>query len=135
MKSSRPGKPTKRRRFVTLVDTSAWIEQLRRGGTANVRERVEALLSAGEAAWCPLVRLELWNGARAGTETAALREMENAIVDLPIDEEVWSMATEKARLCRNHGITIPVTDLIIAACALRHGVPLEHADRHFDQIP
>ena len=48
-----------------LVDTSSWIEQLRRGGDAAVRERVEALLMAGEAAWCPIVRLELWNGARS----------------------------------------------------------------------
>ena len=120
---------------MTLIDTSAWIEQLRKGGNAEVRRHVEDLLANGEAAWCAMVRLELWNGARGGREADVLREMEEVIVDLVIDDEVWSLATERARSCRSRGLTIPATDLIVSACASRHGVRVVHADRHFDAIP
>jgi hypothetical protein len=33
-----------------------------RRGPGVLRERVNALLQSGEAAWCPAVRLELWRG-------------------------------------------------------------------------
>ena len=56
-----------------LVDTSAWIHQLRRKGDAAVRSRVEALLKAGEAAWCSAVRLELWNGVGSEAGRRILR--------------------------------------------------------------
>jgi predicted nucleic acid-binding protein len=35
------------------------------------------------------------------------------------------------RRARRSGKTIPATDILIAACARRHGVELEHADQHF----
>ena len=120
---------------MTLIDTSAWIEQLRKGGDTKVRQRVEDLLRSGEAAWCSMVRLELWNGARGEQEAVALREMEEAIVDLAVDGDVWALSMELARACRSRGLTIPATDLVVSACAARHGVAVEHADHHFDAIP
>ena len=46
-----------------LVDTSAWIHFLRPEGDVAVRARVDAALRSGTARWCPVVRLELWNGS------------------------------------------------------------------------
>ena len=117
-----------------LVDTSSWIEQLRRGGDPAVRERVEALLSSGEAAWCPIVRLELWNGARGHHERTVLLEMEKEIKSLEIGSPVWDGAAMLARSARERGITVPETDLLVAACAEHHGVALEHNDSHFGLI-
>lgn len=119
---------------MTLIDTSAWIEQLRRGGDTSVRGQVEALLAAGDAAWCPLVRLELCNGARGGKEQSALREMEGTLPSLPLDGAVWDLAATLACGAREQGINVPATDLLIASCARRHGVPLLHHDRHFELI-
>ncbi len=117
-----------------LIDTSSWIEQLRRGGDPDVRARVEALLVAGEAAWCPMVRLELWNGARGGRERSALTAIEKEIVSLEIGPEAWHAAEALARSARARGVTIPATDLLVAACARHHGVAVEHNDAHFAQI-
>lgn len=117
-----------------LVDTSSWIEQLRRDGDPTVRKRVEAILSAGEAAWCPIVRLELWNGARGEREKRVLREMEKSLPDLGIPPAVWSSACRLAEEARKKGKTIPSTDLLIAACARHYSVAIEHADSHFEII-
>lgn len=117
-----------------LVDTSAWVEQLRRGGAAQVRTRVEELLAAGEAAWCPIIRLELWNGARGEAERRVLREMETSLPALTIDTAVWDQAVGLAAAARDRGVTVPASDLVVAACARRHQLGLEHNDSHFDLI-
>ena len=119
---------------MTLIDTSAWIEQLRRGGDASVRGQVETLLAAGDAAWCPLVRLELWNGARGNKERTALTEMDKTLPSLAIDAAVWDRAAALASGARERGITVPATDLLVASCARHHQVPLLHYDRHFELI-
>ena len=119
---------------MTLVDTSSWVEALRRDGREEVRARVEALLMQGDAVACDMVWLELWAGARGGTEKRRLAEMERVIPCLPTTEGVWQKARELARACRSAGSTVPATDLLVAACACVHGADLEHCDEHFGLI-
>jgi predicted nucleic acid-binding protein len=117
---------------VKLVDTSSWVHQMRDKGDAAVRARVEALLRAGEAAWCDMVRLEIWAGVGNERERRALREYEAVVLSLPIDASVWRGARDLASHARRAGKTVPATDILICACARRHGVAIEHADAHFD---
>ena len=119
---------------MVLVDTSSWIHFLRPDGDVDVRARVEAVLQVGTARWCPIVRLELWNGAGGERERKVLREFERLIPELAIDAEVWREACDLARRCRAAGVTVPASDILIAACARHHGAQLEHADGDFDAI-
>lgn len=117
---------------MTLVDTSSWIHQLRERGDPAVLKRMEFLLMSGQAAWCAIVRLELWAGVRGEAERKVLREYEQVIPDLDINSAVWDEACELASRCRKAGKTAPSGDLIIAACARHHKVALESANAHFD---
>jgi len=119
---------------VTLVDTSSWIEALRLNGRENIRERVKLLLIDGLAAWCDMVAVELWNGARGDYEKKKLAELEKEIICLPTTDEVWHGARKLARKSRSAGHTFPSADLVIASCAFFHGAELEHCDAHFDLI-
>ena len=119
---------------MVLVDTSAWIHFLRPDGDAASRARVAAHLAAGTARWCPIVRLELWNGAGGDREKKVLREFERLIPELAITTVVWNDACDLARRCRAEGVSVPATDVLIAACARHYGVGLEHADTDFDLI-
>ena len=119
---------------MVLVDTSAWIHFLRPDGDVAVRARVESVLRAGGARLCPLVRLELWNGAGGERERRVLRELERSIPELAITAEVWGGACDLARRCRAAGVSVPATDLLIAACAFHHGARLEHEDADFEAI-
>ena len=107
---------------------------LRPSGDAAVRRRVEAALTTGQACWCPLVQLELWNGARGQRERRVLRDFARILPELPIDEEVWTAAYDLARRARNKGVTVPATDVVIAACATRHGAEIESADSDFELL-
>ena len=116
---------------MTLIDTSSWIHLLRPDGDPAVRGRVEAALQSGDACWCPVVQLELWNGARGEREKKVLRRFAMALSELPIDDGVWHAAYDLARRARSRGVTVPVADLVIAACAQCHGATLESADSDF----
>lgn len=117
-----------------LIDSSSWIHFLRPNGDPLVRARVEAALTSGEAAWCPLVRLELWNGAAGDREKKILRDFEAVLPELAIDGDVWSVSYELARRARSAGVSVPATDVLIASCARRHRVELETADSDFQWL-
>ena len=119
---------------LTLIDTSSWIEALRRQGDAAVRARVHALLIEGQAVWCDMVLLELWNGAMGEYEKKRLGELEQEMVCLPTTLGVWEKARSLARSCREQGVTAPAADLLIVACARVHNVEIEHLDAHFAAI-
>ena len=117
-----------------LVDSSLWVHQLRRSGDPAKRNRVNALLLSGEAAWCAVVRLELWRGIASDGERRALRQYEARIPDYAITAAVWDRAMELASRGRRAGMTVPVADLLIFACALVHELDLARDDQHFDQL-
>ncbi|HSU86682.1 MAG TPA: PIN domain-containing protein [Chthoniobacterales bacterium] len=116
----------------TLIDSSSWVHYLRRRGDRAVRARVSDLLARGEAVWCPVVRLELWNGVGSATDRKILRDFESWIPDLAIGDQVWDQSCSLAERCRKAGQTAPASDVLIAACARHHRVGLEHSDAHFD---
>jgi len=116
-----------------LVDTSAWVEYLR-PGLSEVGERVEDLLLDDEAAWCDMVMLELWNGARGSEEKRKLAELSAVAPRLETTAAVWELAHKLAVRCRDKGKTLPAADILVAACAAHHGVELEHKDAHFKEM-
>lgn len=117
-----------------LIDSSSWIHALRKDGDPIVRARVQKLLLEDEAAWCDLVRVELWRGVSKNKEVNFLRELEGIISLLPITAEVWDLACDLAQKCRTKGTPIPSTDIVIEACRRIHKVGLEHVDKHFELI-
>jgi predicted nucleic acid-binding protein len=116
-----------------LVDSSLWVHQLRKSGDAAKRDRVNALLESGEAAWCPPVRLELWRGVTNDAERKTLRRYEALLPDYAISPEVWNRSiqlADRGRAC----VTVPLVDLLIFACAKIHGLDVAHDDAHFDEL-
>ncbi len=117
-----------------LVDTSSWIDALRRDGDPAIKARVAGLLRDGTAAWCDMVRLELWNGLRGAAERKHMEELEADVNNLGTTDAVWAKARKLAQRARAKGITVPGADLIIAACAWEHGVEMEHDDAHLTAL-
>lgn len=114
-----------------LVDSSLWVHQLRRSGDPAKRDRVNALLEAGEAAWCAPVRLELWRGVTNDAERRTLRRYEALLPDYEITDDTWTRAIRLADRGRAKGVTAPLADLLIHACAAIHGLDIAHDDEHF----
>ena len=117
-----------------LVDTSAWIHFLRPKGNQEVSARVQRALTEGEACWCGPVMLELWNAAGGSREAAVLRDLDKALPELAVHDDVWAASVDLARRARAKGLSVPATDILIAACARYHGASIETADSDFERI-
>jgi predicted nucleic acid-binding protein len=117
-----------------LVDSSLWVHQLRKSGDTAKRDRVNALLTSGEAAWCPPVRLELWRGVTSDAERKILRRYEALLPSYEIVPEIWDRAIQLADRGRAAGLTVPVADVLIYACARLNGLDVAHDDSHFDEL-
>ncbi|MBP8261202.1 MAG: PIN domain-containing protein [Verrucomicrobia bacterium] len=115
------------------MDTSSWIEYLR-DAESEAGNRVEELVLTADAGWCDVTAVELWHGVRGAREKRDLAELEREVALFPVDKEAWQKARRLAVECREAGLTVPVADIIIVATAARHGIDLEHCDRHFDKI-
>jgi predicted nucleic acid-binding protein len=120
--------------MAVLVDSSLWVHQLRKGGDPAKRDRVNALLENGEAAWCPAVRLELWRGVTNDAERKTLRRYEALLLNYEISADVWERAIRLADRGRTSGVTVPLADLLIFACAKIHEIDVAHDDAHFDEL-
>ena len=63
-----------------------------------------------------------------------MRDFERLLPELPIAEPVWDLAYALAKKVRDAGATVPGSDILIAACAQFHDVPLEYSDSDFDRL-
>jgi predicted nucleic acid-binding protein len=54
--------------------------------------------------------------------------------DYAISPAVWDRAVRLADRGRAAGVTAPLADLLIFACAQEHGLDLAHDDSHFVQL-
>jgi predicted nucleic acid-binding protein len=118
---------------MVLVDSSAWIEALRRNGDLRVKLAVEGLLEAYEAQWCSPVRLEVLGGARI-EERARLGAQFAVIPYRPCREDDWERAVALAWRLRAKGLTVPWLDVLIASIAMYDGIRLYALDHHFQEI-
>ena len=121
----------------SLIDSSAWIPLFRRNHPAapRLRARIAQLQANGEAATTEPVKLELLRGARDAADYQQLKALLGSLTLLTVTPERWEEAAQLGfRLLRQHGITVPSADLIIAAVAMAHSATLVYRDGDFDLI-
>lgn len=116
-----------------LIDTSVWVDWLRSAETPETRSLRE-LLAAQRALLCDPVRMELMMFAPPLRELR-LQSQLAAIEMAPAVSADFDQAAEIFRSVRRAGHTVRASvDLLIAAVAIRTGLPLLHADKDFDRI-
>lgn len=116
-----------------LVDTSVWVEYLRNTGSdSHIRLRL-LITTEAELAITDGVRLKLLVGARDDIHEQNLRKLLARAVTLPTYPADYDYAAAVYRSCRRGGDTVrKLLDCLIAAVAIRSGVPVLHADGDFD---
>lgn len=119
---------------LVLIDTSVWIEVLRSGGAATLRGDVEAALNENRAAMSAPVWVELYRGVREKKELEQLASLRRLCHWLDVDAETWEKAATAARLCREKGVAVPMSDVLVFSCAQRYRVALLEKDSHFGLI-
>ncbi len=116
-----------------LIDSSAWIEYLRPGGSQKVKERIRDVLQKGEAACCGIVVVEILRGAKSEKDFNSLRDSLLSLPQIPIDDAVIERASKWGYMLDRKGKVTSTTDLLIASAAYKKA-SLLHLDRDFEMI-
>jgi predicted nucleic acid-binding protein len=117
-----------------LIDTSAWIDFFREGN-GRVADTVAHLIETDQAILTGVVIAELLQGIRGDKETQQLQELLGVLSYLEVQRKDWESAGQTLQDLRSRGITIPLSDAVIGAVALRHQLPVLTMDKHFEHLP
>jgi hypothetical protein len=118
---------------VLLVDTSAWIEVFRKPGGLDFA----AIGGLDQVVTCLPVVQEVLLGFRDESAFRMARDAMLALpcVESPLPQARFEEAAALYRAARRAGFTVRSgVDCLIAACAIRHGLTVLHADRDFATI-
>jgi predicted nucleic acid-binding protein len=115
-----------------LVDTSAWILALRKDFLPGVKDRIAYLLKENAIITAGMIKLELLGGTKEEKEFQRLKIRLEALETVATNTSLWEKAYDLAFSLRRKGITVPYTDILIAASALMVDATIVHADSHFD---
>lgn len=116
-----------------LGDSSFCIGLLRRG-----QDPLRALaLAASERdlAVCGVVRCEVARRLQQPRTLKRFQAFWNVMVNVPTDNRLWDEVERTAWQLDRKGLMLPLTDVIIACCALRIGAVLPKYDAYFPPIP
>lgn len=119
---------------LVLIDSSVWIEVSRKGGDEELKEEVSGLLRSARCAMAWPIWVELHQGAKGRREEENLRGWRELSRWHDFDDECWTQAAATGRMCLRAGVNVPFGDILIHACAARHGLELLERDRHFAMI-
>ena len=114
--------------------TSAWITFFR-SGQGPVADEVERLIQADRAWLTGVVLAELLRGTRTVGEKTELDALLSVVPYAETERADWERAGEFLRTLRTRGLTVPLSDAVIAAVAERRGLAVLALDRHFDELP
>ncbi len=103
----------------TLIDTCAWIDFFK-SPTGSLGNQVVELLETNQAAITGVIIAELLQGIKQEKESQRLRVLLRSIHYLPTEDIDWFNVGQLAQQLRSKGLTLPLTDILIAVIAQRN---------------
>jgi predicted nucleic acid-binding protein len=121
--------------LMLIADTSAWVEWLR-GTDSPTNVAFREAFADNLVVLLEPVKAELLFGARDRAEVGTLRQLfETLDFELVYPRDDFESATDLFHTARQRGVTVRgLTDCLIAAMALRIGLPILHHDRDFARL-
>lgn len=118
---------------LVLIDTSAWIEYLKKTPHL-ITKKIESALILNTAAVCQLILAELIQGARSKKETELILDLASVVKILNETESTWQQAGFLANKLRRQGKTISLIDCYLAILAKENKAVILTLDKHFSVI-
>ena len=116
-----------------LVDSSFYIRLLRLG--QDPLRKLALAAATRDLAVCGIVRCEVGRGLRQPQVRQTFHAFWDAMINVPTDNRIYEDAEQRLWDLDRKGITISLTDALIACCASRIAAVVLTYDQHFEQIP
>lgn len=96
--------------------------------------RTRQIVRAQNAGICGVTVTELLTGARNPLERQKTMTLLSAFRPVKVEDPVWELAGDISSALRVRGTPMKLPDIVIAATAIHHGMPLWTRDAHFSQV-
>ena len=116
-----------------IVDTCVWIAFFREPDS-EFTLHLKGLLRERKVIMVGMVMAEILQGVKARKEADLVKQSLGKLPYLEVTREIWETAGKMSASLRGAGVTIPLSDLIIAAVALSGGHEIFTIDPHFDKV-
>ena len=117
-----------------LIDTSAWIDFFR-NSTGVIGDLVNDLILNDTAYIAGPIMAELLHGVRSEKEASQLEFIFTTIPYLEVDQHDWIQTGNTLLRLRKNGLSVPLTDVLIANIAVRNNAAVLTLDKHFQHLP
>lgn len=116
-----------------IVDTSIWIEYFK--NNPAIADFIEKNLLEDNICIIGIIVSEIVQGIKNEKEREIIRYNLDAVSYIDMKYTDWIKTGELSNSLRKNGITLPITDIAIAAAAIENNMVLATLDKHFSQIP
>ncbi len=117
-----------------MVDSAVYIDALRAG--RDIRQTLLPYLANGMLYNCGVIRAEVLRGFKSRRLKDEMAAFFDIVPEVPTNAKFWQIAADLAwALDRTTGGARPLTDVVIARCAMNVGAVLISPDKHFEDIP
>lgn len=116
-----------------IVDTCVWIEFFREP-ESELTLHLKALLRERKVIMVGMVMAEILQGVKAPKEANLVKQSLEKLPYMEITRDIWEAAGEISASFQGTGVTIPLSDLIIAAVALSGDHEIFTIDPHFYKV-
>lgn len=116
-----------------FIDKSVWIPYFRDGG-AEYGDFIDTLIDENRVHINGIVLAELLIGARSPAEIDRLATALAGLKLVPSDRDSFQSAGRNGFALKRKGVSVPLSDIIIATDCIDRSLVLIEADRHYAAI-
>ena len=116
-----------------IVDTCVWIAFFSES-ESELTLHLKGLLRERKVIMVGMVMAEILQGVKAQKEADLVKQSLEKLPYLEVTREIWETAGKISASLRGAGVTLPLSDLIIAAVALSGGHEIFTIDPHFQKV-
>lgn len=116
-----------------LADTNIIIDYWK-PASDEIYETLDKIMASNNIIITGIVRAELLHGSLSEKNR---RDMHNSMAEfdtLNLEADDWEALGDQLYEYRTQGVTVPMSDAIIACIALVYGIPVWSKDGHFDMM-
>ena len=78
---------------------------------------------------------ELLQGVKSADEKEVVLNSLSGLSYIEMNEKLWQSSAVLSAALKKKGLTLPLSDIFIAALAIEHNLKIFTLDKHFAQIP
>ena len=117
-----------------IIDTSVWIDFFNHPQSL-ITLQLKTLLRNRRVILVGMVLAELLQGIKTHREARLVQQSLGKLPYLEMTRDDWQQAGELSASLRRKGTTLPLSDLVIGAMAIKAGLEIFTTDPHFKKIP